>query len=244
MSNTRVGVDIGGSGVKAGLVDVDRGELVGERLRIKTPQPSTPEAVVAATVEIVSDIDSEGPIGIGFPAIIREGIVHSANNIDESWWGMDVFEAFGQALGVVRIVNDADAAALAEAAFGKAKGVPGTVVVLTFGTGIGSGILHNGELLPNVELGMLELEGVRPAEIKFSAKARRREDLSWDEWGARANRFLRLVERTFSPTLIIFGGGVSRKWEEFAHQFDDDLPVTPAALANDAGIIGAAALAT
>ena len=236
-------MDIGGSGVKAGLVDVETGELVSERLRLQTPQPSTPEAVVETTMKVVSELASEYTVGIGFPSIIREGIVHSANNIDPSWIGMNVLTVFGEALGDVRIVNDADAAALAEAAFGKAKGVAGTVIVLTFGTGIGSGILHNGELLPNVELGMLELEGIKPAELKFSAKARRREDLSWEEWASRANRFLRHVDRIFSPSLIIFGGGVSRKWEEFAHHLDDDLPVTPAALANDAGIIGAAALA-
>ena len=229
--------------MKAGLVDVERGVLIGERLRLETPQPPTPEAVVEATAEVISEFHSEETIGIGFPSIVRDGVVHSANNIDPSWIGRNVFTVFGEALGDVRIVNDADAAALAEAEFGEAKGVAGTVVVLTFGTGIGSGVLHNGVLLPNVELGMLELEGVAPAELKFSAKARRREDLSWDQWGERVNRFLRHVERILSPSLIIFGGGVSRKWAEYSHLFDEDLPVTPARLANDAGIIGAAALA-
>ena len=245
MSRNRVGIDVGGSGVKAGLIDTDAGVVIGERRRVETPQPSTPKAVATVTAELVSELRGGDVVGIGFPSIIRDGVVSTANNIDESWIGVNAAEVFEEAIGSeVRLINDADAAALAEAAFGSAKGIPGTVVVITFGTGIGSGVLLDGKLLRNVELGMLEFGGVYPAELKYSAKVRRREDLDWDEWGGRINDFIRHIDRIFSPTRIVVGGGVSRKWEEFSHTIDADLPVVRAALANDAGLIGAAVLAT
>ena len=245
MSRNRIGIDIGGSGIKAGLVDVAKGVVISERLRIETPQPSTPHAVARATGDLVRELDGGDVVGIGFPSIIRDGVVMTANNIDEAWIGGNAVELFEEAIGSeVRLINDADAAALAEAEFGSAKGIPGTVVVITFGTGIGSGVLLDGKLLRNVELGMLEFGGVYPAEAKYSAKARRREDLDWDEWGGRINDFIRHVDRIFSPTRIVVGGGVSRHWEEFSHTIDADLPVVRANLANDAGLIGAAVLAT
>jgi polyphosphate glucokinase len=228
------------------VVDVDSGQLVGERLRVETPEPATPIAVAFATADLVAQL---GPpvhdvVGIGFPSIVREGVVSTANNIDATWIGLNAVDVFESALGCkVAMANDADAAALAEAEYGKAKGISGTVVVLTFGTGIGSGVLHNGVLLPNIELGMLEFGGVYPAEMKYSAKVRRREDLSWEEWGTRANEFLVHVDRVFSPELMIVGGGVSRKWENYAEYIDSDLPVVRAQMANNAGIIGAATLA-
>lgn len=245
MSRIRIGIDVGGSGIKAGLVDVDAGVVISERLRVATPQPSIPVAVAGAAADLVNDLGGGDVIGIGFPSIVRDGVVTTANNIDQSWIGVNASELFEKVIGSeVRLINDADAAALAEAEFGSAKGVPGTVVVITFGTGIGSGVLLDGKLLRNVELGMLEFGGVYPAEAKYSAKARRREDLDWDTWGNRINEFIRHVDRVFSPTRIVVGGGISTKWELFSDQIDADLPVVQATLTNDAGIVGAAALAT
>jgi polyphosphate glucokinase len=243
VGNTSIGVDVGGSGVKAGLVDVDAGRLVSERLRIETPEPATPDAVAAAVAQVVAELGEDGDIGLGFPAVVKAGVAYTANNIDQGWIGTDVVEVIGHALGRrVVISNDADAAGLAEARYGAARGVRGTVLVVTFGTGIGSALVYDGVLVPNLELGMLELEGIRPAELRFSAKARRREDLDWDVWGDRASEFLAYVDSVFSPELIVFGGGVSKHWDLFSGRIDDRLPVTPALLGNDAGIVGAALL--
>jgi polyphosphate glucokinase len=241
---TRIGVDVGGSGVKAGVVDVDEGMLVSERLRVDTPEPSTPVAVAGAVADLVGQLDAPGPVGIGFPSVIRHGLVTTANNIDPSWIGVNALDLFEATVGrEVRLLNDADAAGLAEARYGAAKGVDGKVLVLTFGTGIGSALLVDGALVTNIELGQLELNGVRPAERRYSAKARRAEDLSWDEWGDRARQFLVLVKEVFTPDLIVIGGGVSKFWEEFAeHVAFDDMKTTRAALVNNAGIVGAAAL--
>ena len=168
----RIGVDVGGSGVKAGVVDVDEGALVGERLRVDTPEPSTPEAVAAAVAELVGQLEAPGPVGIGFPAVIRQGWVSTANNIDRSWIGVNAIDLFEAAIGrEVRLLNDADAAGLAEARYGAAKGVPGKVLVLTFGTGIGSALIVDGQLVRNIEVGQVELNGVRPAEKRWSWSA-------------------------------------------------------------------------
>ena len=241
----RIGVDVGGSGVKAGLVDVDEGILVSDRLRVDTPEPSTPEAVAAAVADLVGQLEAEGPVGIGFPSVIRRGWVATANNIDRSWVGVNALELFEKAVGrEVRLLNDADAAGLAEARYGAAKGVDGKVVVLTFGTGIGSALLVDGALVRNIELGQLELNGIRPAERRYSAKSRRAEDLDWDEWGRRAREFIVLVNEVFTPDLIVIGGGISKFWDEFSgHVTFDDVKTTRAALVNNAGIVGAAALA-
>jgi polyphosphate glucokinase len=241
----RIGVDVGGSGVKAGLVDVDEGILVSDRLRVDTPEPSTPEAVAAAVADLVGQLEAEGPVGIGFPSVIRQGWVATANNIDRSWVGVNALELFEKAVGrEVRLLNDADAAGLAEARYGAAKGVDGKVVVLTFGTGIGSALLVDGALVRNIELGQLELNGIRPAERRYSAKSRRAEDLDWDEWGRRAREFIVLVNEVFTPDLIVIGGGISKFWDEFSgHVTFDDVKTTRAALVNNAGIVGAAALA-
>jgi polyphosphate glucokinase len=231
--------------VKAGIVDVDSGELISERLRLDTPEPSTPDAVAAAVKELVGQLDAPGPIGLGFPAVVRGGWVSTANNIDQSWIGVNALEVFEPLVGrEVRMINDADAAGLAEARYGAAKDVSGKVLVLTFGTGIGSALLLDGKLVPNIEAGQLELNGVRPAEQKYSAKARRAEDLSWDEWGQRAREYIVLANEVFTPDLIVIGGGISKYWEEFSsHVSFGDVRTTRAALVNNAGIIGAAALA-
>jgi polyphosphate glucokinase len=234
-------VDVGGSGIKSALVDLDEGSLVTERLRVDTPQPATPEACTGALKTQMAEYDYDGPLGVGFPAVIRDGIVETANNIDPDWIGLEVGEVFGSATGLATtVINDADAAALAEAEFGAAAGVRGMVLTITFGTGIGSGLLIDGELVPNLELGQIELEGYVPAESHFSAKARRRENLDWDEWGERANRYLRHVDSVFNPDLMVIGGGLAKHWDKYSHTFDDRLPLVPAEMGNNAGIVGAA----
>lgn len=227
--------------MKAGLVDVSTGLLIGERVRIDTPQPAIPKTMTDALSELVGGFDYSGPVGIGFPAVIWDGAVFTANNIDESWIGTNVRDLFREAIShEVVVLNDADGAAMAESAFGAAEGVPGLVLMVTFGTGVGSGMLVDGHLIPNVELGVIELEGHRPAEVYFSAKAREIEDLSWDEWGARANRFLLHLREVLAPHLIVVGGGVAKRWDLFAHCLDPSLPIELAAIKNNAGIVGAA----
>lgn len=242
----RIGVDVGGSGVKAGLVDVDAGELISDRLRMDTPEPSTPPAVVEAVRSLVDEFDAPGPVGIGFPTVIRQGWIYTANNIDRAWIGVNALEMFENALQrEVRLINDADAAGVAESRYGVAKGVGGKVLVLTFGTGIGSALLLDGVLMPNIEAGQLELGGTRPAERRYSAKARRAEKLTWEEWGKRAREYVTLANEVFNPDLIVIGGGISKFWEEFSSQLVfDEVPTVCAALGNNAGIIGAAALAS
>lgn len=219
--------------------------MVSERKRIDTPQPATPEAVAEVFSEKLEAYHYSGPLGVGFPAVIKEGVAFTANNIDHEWIGRDVAAVFGNATGLdVTVINDADAAALAEVTYGVAAGVPGMVVTITFGTGIGAGLLVNGELVPNLELGQIELEGHVPAESYFSAKARRRDDLDWDEWGARANRYLTHVNAFLNPDLIVIGGGLTKHWDLFAHAFDAGLPLVPASMGNNAGLAGAALAAS
>lgn len=240
-----LGIDIGGSGIKSALVDVANGSLTTDRLRVDTPQPATPAACAGALSSQVAEYAYDGVLGIGFPAVIRAGIVETANNIHDSWIGMDVVEFFASATGhEVNVLNDADAAALAESAYGAAAGVDGLVLTITFGTGIGSGLLVDGELVPNLELGQLELEGHVPAESHFSAKARRRQELDWGEWGARANRYLQHVDSVFNPDLIVIGGGLTKHWEMYSHALDESLPIVPAEMGNNAGIVGAAIAAS
>jgi polyphosphate glucokinase len=231
--------------VKAGIVDVETGELVSDRVKVKTPTPSTPDAIAIAVKEVVDQLDAEGPVGVGFPAVVRRGWVSTANNIDQTWVGVNAIEVLEPVVGrEIRMINDADAAGLAELRYGAARGVDGKVLVLTFGTGIGSALLLDGKLVPNIEVGQLELNGIRPAERYYSAKVRRSEDLSWDEWGERARTFITLANEVFTPDLIVIGGGISRYWEEFArHVTFGEVRTTRAALANNAGIVGAAALA-
>ncbi|HEU4319227.1 MAG TPA: ROK family protein [Acidimicrobiia bacterium] len=245
MSSVHLGVDIGGSGIKAALVDVSDGSLVSERNRVDTPQPATPESVTEIYAEMVAGFDYSGPVGVGFPSVIRNGIVETANNIDQAWIGQKVADMFAGATGLETVViNDADAAGLAETRFGVAEGAKGLVLMITFGTGIGSGMFIDGRLVPNLELGQLELEGHKPAELYFSAKARRRDDLDWDQWGSRANRFLSHVNEVFNPDLMVVGGGLAKHWEFFVHTLDESLPLMPAEMGNDAGVVGAALVAT
>lgn len=238
---TYLGVDVGGSGIKSALVDVSDGSLLTDRLRVDTPQPATPNACAEALAGQLSQFDYDGVIGMGFPAVVRNGRVGTANNIDPSWIGLDVVEFFTEMTGrPVTVINDADAAAVAESRFGAAAGVDGLVLTITFGTGIGSGLLVDGKLVPNLELGQIELESHAPAEQYFSAKARRREGLDWEQWGTRANRYLNHVNAVFNPDLIVMGGGLTKHWEMYYEYLDENLPLVPAEMGNNAGIVGAA----
>jgi polyphosphate glucokinase len=234
------GIDIGGSGMKAAVVDLETGALASDRHRIPTPQPATPEAMAAVAAELVAGHGWSGPIGVGFPGIVHHGVVHSAANVDASWIGVDADALFSEACGLdVAMLNDADAAGLAEIRWGAGAGIAGVVLLLTFGTGIGSGLFVDGTLVPNTELGHLELDG-RDAESHAAASAREREGIGWKEWAPRVERYLRHVEMLFSPDLFIVGGGASKSAEKWLHLVAIDTPIVPAAMANNAGIAGAA----
>lgn len=235
-----LGIDIGGSGMKAAPIDPTTGELLADRLRIDTPQPPTPAAMADVAGELVRHFAWAGPVGVAFPAVVRGGVVHSAANIDPSWIGTDADALFTASTGCdVSVINDADAAGLAEMRFGAGRGRHGVVIVLTFGTGIGSGLFVDGVLVPNTELGHLEVDGV-DAEARAAASARTREELSWPKWAARVDRYLREVVKLFSPELIIIGGGVSRKVDKFLDLLDPGTEIVGATLTNEAGIVGAA----
>lgn len=235
-----LGIDIGGSGIKGALVNPQTGELTSERHRLETPQPATPQAVAQTVRQLVSQFEWKGPIGFGFPAAIQHGVARTAANIDKLWIGTDVRYLFHEATGCsVKVINDADAAGLAEAAFGAGQGRKGLIMVLTIGTGIGSALIHDGKLLPNTELGHLRFKG-GIAEHYASDAVRRKEDLAWDQWGERLNAYLHHVASLFYPDLIVLGGGVSKKFHKYQDQLDLTIPVVPATLLNQAGIVGAA----
>jgi len=235
-----VGVDVGGSGIKGALVETETGELVAERLRIETPQPATPAAVAEVVAQVVSGCGGTGPVGAGFPAALRDGVSLTATNIDDGFVGQDVASLFAQACGrPVAVLNDADAAGLAEATFGAAKGVGGTVLILTVGTGIGTSLCVDGQLVPNTEFGHVLFEG-GIAEAYASDAARKRDGLKWAEWGARFDAYLRHLETLLYPSRIVVGGGAARKFDKFAGSLTLTTPVVPAALGNQAGLVGAA----
>lgn len=235
-----LGIDIGGSGIKGAVVETSTGQLLSERLRLETPLPATPVAVAATVAELVRQFSWQGTIGCGFPAVISNGVARSAANIDSGWIGVNVEALLCEATGLRCVVlNDADAAGLAEMRFGCGTECCGTVLVVTLGTGIGSALFYNGLLYPNSELGHLRLKnGI--AELYASAAVRKKEALSWKAWGKRLNRFFAEVERLFSPELIIVGGGVSRKHEKFFPFLETKAQLLPAELRNQAGIVGAA----
>jgi polyphosphate glucokinase len=242
-SKTYLGIDIGGTGIKGALVDVEKGELVVERFRIDTPQPATPNAVAATVAEIVKHFDYKGTVGCTFPAIVRHGIIYSAANVDKTWIETDADKLFEEATGCpVHVMNDADAAGVAEMAFGAGKGKRGVVFMLTFGTGIGTALFTNGVLVPNTELGHMELEG-KEVEPRMSEKARETLELSWSKWARRVTKYLNYLERLFSPDLFIIGGGLSKKSEKFFPLLEINTPIVTAQLLNEAGIVGAAYVA-
>lgn len=236
-----IGVDIGGSGIKAGVVDARRGALIGDRVRVDTPQPATPEAVVEAAAQVVAALPRDsGPVGIGLPGAIVGGRVMTAANIDPSWIGEHAEALFSERIGrACVVINDADAAGMAEVRYGAGRGVKGVILFLTLGTGIGCAMFIDGILVPNLELGHIEIRG-KDAELRASAGARERKKLSFEQWAPLLNEYLNRVDQLVWPDLIILGGGVSRKAGRFIPLLDVRPPVMAAALQNQAGIVGAA----
>ncbi|MFF5250652.1 polyphosphate--glucose phosphotransferase [Streptomyces leeuwenhoekii] len=237
------GVDIGGSGIKGAPVDLDKGDLAQERCKVLTPHPATPDRVADGVKQVVDHFGWTGPVGLTFPGVVTGGAtVRTAANVDSAWIDTDARALFGERLGglPVTVVNDADAAGVAEMHFGAGRGRRGTVIVLTFGTGIGSAVFTDGVLVPNTELGHLELDG-HDAEKRASSKVKEDQDLSWEQWAHRVGRYLAHVEMLFSPELFIIGGGVSRKSRKFLHCIEGvKAEIVPAQLHNNAGIVGAA----
>jgi polyphosphate glucokinase len=234
------GVDIGGSGIKGARVDLRTGELVSDRFKVLTPQPSTPQAVVEVIKQLLGQAEWSGPFGCTFPGIVRHGVLHSAANLDASWVGVDLERLLDDATGQqAAVLNDADAAGLAEARYGAARDRDGVVILTTLGTGIGTAVFVDGHLLPNSELGHLLLHG-KSAEKYAAASVRERRRLSWEEWAGRLQEYYSHLEFLLSPDLIIVGGGVSRKAEKFLPLLDVEAEMIPAALQNQAGIVGAA----
>jgi polyphosphate glucokinase len=243
MTDQPFGIDFGGTGIKGAPVDLDRGDFAGDRVKIVTPRPATPDAVAGVFRELVDRFPrSTSPVGVTVPAVVRHGVVSSAANIDKSWIGADADAVFTEALGrEVHVVNDADAAGLAEVEYGAARGRAGLVIVTTLGTGIGSALLWNGVLVPNSELGHLEIDG-HDAEKRAATSAREREGLSWEEWAKRLTIYYRTLEKLFCPELFVVGGGVSKKAEKFLPLIEIETEIVTAKLKNNAGIVGAAAM--
>jgi polyphosphate glucokinase len=234
------GIDVGGSGIKGAPVDTETGELVAERIRVKTPRPATPEAIVATAVEVVRRSGWDGPVGCGFPAVIKDGVVRTAANIDRANIGFDMQGRLEQELGnPVCVINDGDAAGLAEMRWGAGRGIEGVVLMLTLGTGIGSSLFVEGRLVPNTELGHIEIRG-KDAEHRASDGARKRDDLSWREYAERLDEYLHRIEDLLWPDLIVIGGGISKKSEKFLPHLTARTRVVPAQMLNEAGIAGAA----
>lgn len=235
-----LGIDIGGSGIKGAPVDIDAGVLTKPHYRIPTPQPATPEAVGDIVVELVRHFRWKGPMGCAFPAVIKGGVAHTAANVDEGWIGTDGQQLLRKKTKCpVYMLNDADAAGYAEMSFGAGKGQGGTVLMVTFGTGIGSALFRDGRLVPNTELGHLEVRG-KEAERRASDRVRQRKGLSWRSWASRVDEYLGKLEALFSPDLFIIGGGVSKKHGKFIPLLSTHAPVIPAQLLNEAGMVGAA----
>lgn len=242
MSSPALGIDIGGSGIKAGLVDIQKGELIGERIKIDTPIPSTPDAVATTIKQLLDGLDWKGEkIGVGFPAIIQDGVSLTASNIDKGWINLNVEELLHRYTGhQYYVINDADGAGLAERMYGRIKNERGTVLMLTLGTGIGSALFYDGVLVPNTEFGHLIYKG-SIAENWVSNRARKERALEYDVWATELAEFLEHVIKLLSPRLIVLGGGVSFRFDEFAKHFEHlRVPVVNAMMYNDAGIIGAA----
>ena len=245
---TVLGIDIGGSGIKGAPVDVEAGALADERYRLETPRPATPDAVVSVLAKVAghwkADEQGADAVGVTFPGVVRNGVIGTAANLHPDWVGLDAATRFADHTGRrVTVLNDADAAGVAEMAFGAGRNVRGVVLLVTFGTGIGSALFLDGRLVPNTELGHLELNGA-DAELHASDRIREEKDLGWEEWAGRVQDYLRLVERLLVPDLIILGGGVSKKADRFLPSVRVSTPVVPAVLQNNAGIVGAAMATT
>ena len=240
-----LGIDIGGSGMKGNLVDPDSGALTAERFKVDTPQPSVPSEVALMVAKIVDHFEYQGPIGCTFPAIVKKGVTLSAANVDQAWIGCHASELFAGATGQpVVVVNDADAAGIAEMAIGAGRDRAGVTLLLTFGTGIGSAMFHDGVLIPNTELGHIEFHGHESVEDWAAARVKDDEKLSWKSWAGRVNLLLDHLAGVLAPDLFILGGGGSRRWEKWSSYLDVPVETVPAALRNEAGIVGAALLAS
>ncbi len=236
-----LGIDIGGTGIKGAMVNVETGEMITERHRIPTPSSRKPDEMAEVVSQIVEHFSYKGPVGCGFPTIVKDGICKSEGNLHKSWVGTNIDELFTRVSGQpFTVLNDADAAGYASMNYGVGKGRQGLVIMITIGTGLGSGVFHNGILLPNFELGQIPYKKFRKIEEWAAASAKEREGLSYEKWGKRFNKFLKLVEVITAPDLIILGGGTSKKWDQFKHLIDIDTEVIKAELMNNAGIIGAA----
>lgn len=246
MSNRAIGIDIGGTGIKGAVVDTKKGELVGDRIRFETPQGGSPRDIAEVVAKLINSLPEARrgmTVGICFPAVVMHGKTMSAANISKDWIGLDADSMFQRKLGRdVHVMNDADAAGVAEVKFGAAKRAKGTTIMTTLGTGIGTAIFINGKLVPNAELGHLEIDGV-DYETKASFAAKERENLSWDEWAARLQKYYSKLEALLSPDLIIVGGGVSKNWEDFLPKLSLRATIVPAQKRNSAGILGAAKIA-
>jgi polyphosphate glucokinase len=234
------GIDVGGSGIKGAPVDTQTGELLEERLRIKTPKPATPEAIVRTAVEVVRRSGWDGPVGCGFPAVVKDGVVRTAANIDQAAIGFDMQRGLEADLkGPVRVINDGDAAGLAEMRWGAGHECEGVVLMLTLGTGIGTSLFVEGRLVPNTEFGHIELRG-KDAEHRASDSARKRDDLSWKEYAGRLDEYLHKIEDLLWPDLIVIGGGISKKSDRFLPHLTARTKIVRAEMLNEAGIAGAA----
>ena len=242
MDDTKIlGIDVGASGMKGAIIDIQSGELLTERVRLETPKPAKPDAMADTFRTIVRMHNWSGPIGCGFPAIVKKGVAHSAANIDDEWIGQSIEQLFFFFFCCyVHALNDADAAGLAEMQFGLGKGKDGTVLLITIGSGLGSALFSEGILMPNTEFGHLLMHNGKVAEHYASNSVRKKEDLSWNEWGGRFNEYLHRIERLLSPDYIILGGGISKRFEEYSDFLDVETPVSPALLYNNAGAVGAA----
>ena len=240
-TNTGFGVDVGGSGIKGGIVDLDTGELVGERFKLATPQPATPDAVATTVAAVVREFGWTGKLGVTYPGVVTNGLVRTAANVDKGWIGTDAAKVISAELGgqEVTVLNDADAAGLAEERYGAGKDNTGLIVLLTFGTGIGSAVIHNGVLLPNTEFGHLEVGG-KEAEHRAASSVKERKEWNYQRWTEEVTKVLVAVENAIWPDLFIAGGGISRKADRWIPMLKNRVPVVPAALLNTAGIVGAA----
>jgi polyphosphate glucokinase len=238
-----LGIDIGGTGIKGAPVDTRTGDLLGERFRIPTPQPARPDAVAEVVAAVATHFRWTGPLGVTFPAVVKRGIAMTAANVDKSWIGTDAASLFTKATGSpVTVINDADAAGIAEMEFGAGRGRHGVVIMTTLGTGIGSALFFDGQLVPNTELGHLEIDG-KDAESRAAESVREQKGLSWEQWAKRLTVFYETLARLFSPDLFIVGGGVSKKADRFLPLIKTRVEIVPAELLNEAGIVGAAVAA-
>ncbi|OBI83636.1 polyphosphate--glucose phosphotransferase [Mycobacterium sp. E740] len=235
------GIDVGGSGVKGGIVDLDTGQLIGERFKLPTPQPATPDAVAATVAAVVREFGWTGSLGVTYPGVVTDGIVRTAANVDKGWIGVNARDAIMSHLGgqPVTVLNDADAAGLAEERFGAGRDNTGVIVLLTFGTGIGSAVIHNGALLPNTEFGHIEVGG-KEAEHRAASSVKERKGWNYERWAVEVTKVLVAVENAIWPDLFIAGGGISRKADKWVPLLKNRTPVVAAALQNTAGIVGAA----